>query len=387
MLLVHKIELSPNNKQATYFAKAAGIARFSYNWALAKWKALYEAGEKPNEALLRRILNAIKQEEFPWMQDVTKVAPQQAIKNLGNAFRRFFNKQGDYLKFKKKGFHDSFRADNGPAKKGADAAKIKGKKIQLPRIGWIRMKESLRFSGQIISITISRQASRWYAAISIECQTLPHARKNHGSVGMDLGIKALATLSDGTVYEGAKPHTSLLKRLQRNSRQLSRKKKGSANFGKAKQKLATLHARISNIRKDALHKLTTEVVLQNSQIAIEDLNVKGMTANRKLSRHIMDQSFYELRRQLTYKSAWYGAQLLVVDRFYPSSKLCHSCGLKNEALTLSERSWTCVCGLSHDRDVNASMNLKNCLKNNTVSSTEIYACGELSADTCISLQA
>jgi putative transposase len=386
MLQVHKIELAPNNKQKTYFAKACGVARFAYNWGLAKWKEAYEAGKKPSEAALRRELNAIKGKEFPWMTEVTKVSPQQAIKNLGNAFNRFFKKQGKYPRYKKKGIHDAFRADNGPAKKGENAVTIIDNQIKLPRLGWVKMKESLRFKGQIMSVTISRQGTRWYAAINVECTELPHERKNHGSVGVDLGIKTLATFSNGESYEGPKAQSRLLKQLRRYSRGLSRKKRGSANYGKARKKLATLHARISHIRVDSLHKLTTALVLNNSQIAIEDLNVKGMAANRKLSRHIMDQSFREFRRQLTYKSQWYKTELIVVNRFYPSSKMCHCCGHYNQALTLADRIWTCICGVTHDRDLNAAINLKNAINLNTVSSTEINAYGENSADICISVQ-
>ncbi len=158
------------------------------------------------------------------------------------------------------------------------------------------------------------------------------------------------------------------------SRQLSRKQKGSGNRRRAKNKLATLHARIRNIRHDYLHKLTTELVLNHTRIGIEDLHVKGLLANRRLSRHIMDQSFYECRRQLTYKSAWYQSELVLADRFYPSSKRCHVCGTINKNLTLSDRHWQCDCGLRHDRDVNAAMNLAQ-LARSTVSSTGIYACG------------
>lgn len=266
------------------------------------------------------------------MQEVTKVAPQQAIKNLGQAFNRFFKKQGKYPRFKKKGNHDSFRADNGPTKKGDHAVPLINKKIKLPRIGWIRLKERLRFQGQIKSVTISRRASRWYAAISVDITTLPHERKNHGSVGVDLGVKTLATLSNGQYYVGPKAHSVLLKRLRRLSRRLSKKQKSSANFRKAKNKLAKCHARISQIRRDAIHKFTTELVLNYTRIGIEDLHVKGMAANRRLSRHIMDQSFYECRRQFTYKCKWYDSELIVIDRFYPSSKRCYVCGKVNKNL-------------------------------------------------------
>jgi len=373
MLSVHKVTLAPNNKQKTYFKKAAGIARFSYNWALSKWIEQYKNGEKPSEISLRRELNKIKKTEFPWMLEVTKVAPQQAIKNLGNAFTRFFKKQGAYPRFKKKGINVSFRTDNGPPTKGVDAINIIGKKIKIPKLGWLKMQEELRFKGLIKSVTISRTANRWYAAINVDTSNLPHIRKNHASVGVDLGIKALATLSNGQQYVGPKAHTTLLKKLKRVSRSLSKKVKGSQNHRKQKEKLAKLHAKITNIRKDSLHKLTTDLVLNYTKIGIENLNVKGMLANRKLSRHIMDQSFYEFRRQLEYKSFWYASELIVIDRFFPSSKMCNACGAINKNLKLQDREWVCSCGKKHDRDINAALNIEQQMY--TVSSTEIYACG------------
>jgi len=373
MLLVHKIELKPNNVQATYFAKSCGVARFAYNWALGEWQRSYVSKAKVSEISLRRELNAIKKQQFPWMLEVTKVAPQQAIKNLGIAFSRFFKKQGKYPRFKKKGRHDSFRADNGPSAAGLDAVLIQDKKVKLPRIGWVRLKESLRFTGQVMSVTISRQATKWFAAISVETNKLLHERKNHGSVGVDLGIKALATLSNGVKVAGPKAHTALLMKLQRLSRQLSHKVKRGKNYYKAKIKLAALHAKISNIRKDALHKLTTDLVLNHTTIGIEDLNVQGMAANRKLARHIMDQSFYEFRRQLEYKAKWYGSILVVIDRFFPSSKKCSVCGVLNNNLMLQDREWVCSCGIHHDRDLNAAKNIE--IFANTASSAGIYAYG------------
>jgi putative transposase len=230
MLVVHKIELKPNNKQRTYLKKACGVARFAYNWALSKWQEEYAKGLKPKESEIRKQLNAIKAKEYPWMLEVTKVAPQQAIKNLGMSYKRFFTKKGGYPKFKKKGINDSFRADNGPAKVGADAVKIIGKKMQIPILGYIRLKEVVRFKGQVKSVTISRVANRWFAAISIETKELPHVRKNQGTIGVDLGINAYASLSNGKKIQGPKAHTRLLTRLRGYNKGLSRKKKGSKNF-------------------------------------------------------------------------------------------------------------------------------------------------------------
>lgn len=198
-------------------------------------------------------------------------------------------------------------------------------------------------------MTVSRKADRWFAAISIEMNQLPHERKNHASVGIDLGIKTFMQLSSGESFAGAKPHTKKLKRLRRLSRPLSRRKNGSSNYAKAKTKLSKLHAEIANIRSDYLHKTSTEIVLNHARICIEDLHVAGMVKNRKLSRHIMDQSFSEFHRQLEYKSNWYDSELIIADRFFPSSKMCHACHAINDSLTLSDRYWTCDhCGITHN---------------------------------------
>ena len=364
MLLTHKIQLVPNNKQAGYFAQAAGVSRFAYNWALAEWQRQYEAGERPSEISLRKQLNSIKREQFPWMYEVTKSAPQQAIKNLGNAFDRFFKKQGKYPRFKKKGVHDSFRADNGPVGTGGDAVRVEGNRIKLARIGWVRMTESVRFQGQIKSVIISKKAGRWFAAINVDTQALPHARKNQASasvaqaVGVDLGITKLAVLSTGAEIEGPKALKKALSRIRFLNKELARRKKGSGNWLKTKAKLAQAHYRVACLRNDALHKLTTELVLTHSVIGIEDLNVSGMMKNRRLSRAIADQSFGEFRRQMAYKSEWYGSELVIYPRFKPSSKMCCACG-QIHAMSLSQRVMNCPCGNRMDRDLNAAINIKN----------------------------
>jgi putative transposase len=239
------------------------------------------------------------------------------------------------------------------------------------------MREPLRFTGKILSATISRVADRWFVSITVDVPDpqLPKA-ENQGVVGVDLGVSALATLSTGEVIPGPKPHKALLSRLRRLSRSLSRKQRGSANRAKAKAKLARLHARIAAIRQDALHKLTTSLTRRFHTIAIEDLNVHGMMANRHLARSIADMSFFELRRQLQYKAAMRGGQVVVADRFFASSKTCSACGHKLETLPLSVREWTCpACGIVHDRDVNAAKNLER-LALATASSAGSYACGE-----------
>lgn len=374
--MAHKIALDPNNVQATYFARAAGTARFAYNWALAQWQRQYEAFKldnsqpKPSQMALRRELNSIKSEQFPWMLEVTKNAPQMAIIQLGVAFQNFFAGRAKFPKFRKKGVHDRFSLTN-------DQFSVDGSRIRIPNLGWVCMRETLRFTGKIMSATVSRVADRWFVSITVDTpddSRLPQA-KNQGAVGVDLGISALATLSTGEKIKGPKAHKALLSRLQRLSRSLSRKVKGSENRKRAKGKLSRLHARISNIRQNALHQLTTALTSRFHTIGIEDLNVRGMIKNRHLSRSVSDMGFFELRRQLDYKAAQRGGMVVVADRWYPSSKTCSACGHKLEALPLSVRDWTCPeCGSIHDRDVNAAVNLRNLAVSSTVS-----VCGEESA--------
>jgi len=365
MLSSHKIALAPNNKQATYFAKASGVARFAYNWALSEWQRQYQAGEKPNETALRRQLNSIKHEQFPWMQEVTKNAPQMAIINLGKAYKNFFSGKAKYPRFKKKGIHDGFQLTN-------DQFSIVDKKIHVPKLGWVKMHEALRLKGKIVSATVSRVAERWFASVTVETEDKPIVSENQATVGLDVGIKALATLSTGEVIEGPKPHKVLINRLRRLSRSLSKKEKSSKNRNKAKRKLAKLYARISNIRNDFLHQLTRNLTRRFSQIVVEDLNVKGMMANRRLSRAIGDMGFFELRRQLEYKAKRYGAEIIIADRWFASSKLCSKCDYHYAELTLAEREWTCPqCKITHDRDINSAVNLKN-----LAASSAVTVCGE-----------
>lgn len=366
MLLAHKIELKCNNKQKTYFAKASGTARKAYNWALNEWQKEYSAGGKPTETALRRKLNSIKGEEFPWMLEVTKNAPQMAIIQLGQAFKNFFANRASYPTFRKKWIDDRFTLSN-------DQFVVNDSRIRIPRLGWVRMRESLRFTGKIVSATISRAADKWLVSITVDMpeKLIPRANDNQVAVGIDLGVSSFATLSTGKVVPGPKPHKALLNRLKRLSRNLSRKQKGSNNRNKAKLKLSRLHYRISNIRRDAIHQLTTMLVENFQVIGIEDLNVKGMMRNRKLSRSVADMGFYEFRRQLEYKAALHDKKIVVADRWYASSKLCSHCGYKLEHLLLSQREWTCPqCNACHDRDLNAAKNLENLAVSSTVT-----ACG------------
>ena len=367
MLLAHKIALDPNAGQCRYFARAAGTARFAYNWALREWKRQYKAGEKPNDVALRRQLNAIKREQFPWMFDVTKCAVQEAIIDLGAAFRAFFEKRGRYPKRKRKNDQPSFCAANEVGTFRTD-----GKRIKLPIIGWVRMREAVRFSGTLKRVTVCRDGERWFASIMVETNDVKPVDQPEPIVGIDLGVTTLATLSTGEAVQGPKSHATALKRLRRANKALARKRRLSANWRKQKRRLARVHTRIANIRRDATHKLTTRVAKRFKVIGVEDLNVKGMAANRHLSRAVMDGGFFEFRRQLDYKTHLYGSRLVVVSRWFPSSKTCSCCGVIKETLALSQRTFACDdCGFEASRDLNAALNLAR-----LAASSAASACGE-----------
>lgn len=290
------------------------------------------------------------------MFDVTKCSPQEAIIQLGKAFDNFFKGRAKYPQFRKKGINDKFSLTN-------DQFKIIGKNIKIPNLGWVKLTENLRFNGKIMNATIFKKGMKWFVSIGVEINETPKPLpRTDKAIGIDLGITDLAVLSNGTKVQAPKPLKSKLKQLRRLSKQLSRKQKGSKNREKAKTKLSRLHYKISCIRKDFIHKLTTKLVKMYDVICIENLNVKGMVKNRKLSRAISDLSFYEFKRQLIYKANQSRKTIKEVDRFYPSSKTCSHCGfvMAKIDLTLAIRNWQCPsCDTQHDRDINASLNILN----------------------------
>ena len=366
----HVIQLLPNNKQASHFAQASGVARLSYNWALKEWQRQYKADKeyrdqcdyygvqvdkkllnKPSEAKIRKHLNSFKREKYPFMLKVTKCAPQLAIKQLGSSFDRFFNGQSKYPKPRKKGVDDRFSLSN-------DQFSIKDRKISIPNLGWVKMTEDLRYQGKILSAKIFKQGGKWFASIAVELNQPEKLHPKTGlSVGIDLGVSSLATLSNGEVVPSSVPLKKQLAKLRRLAKSFSSKKKGSQNREKAKTKLSRLHYKISCLRKNNLHQVTSDLVKRFDLIAIEDLNVKGMVQNRKLSRAISDMGFYELKRQLIYKAKQHGKSILSVGRFFPSSKMCSNCGELNQNLTLAMREWRCSCNTLHHRDINAAINI------------------------------
>ena len=352
----YKTELQLNNIQKTACLKHAGAARYAYNWGLSQKKMAMENKTKiPSAIDLHRRLNALKPTELPWMYEVSKCSPQEALRNLDRAFDDFFKKRGRFPKFKsKKSGVGSFRFTG--------VIKVTESTIQLPRLGVLKLKECgyLPTGAKILSASVSGRAGRWFVSIQVE-EDLPDPgiKHEHDVVGVDLGIKTLATVSDGARYENPSPLKRNLRKLKQLQRSVSRKVKGSRNRKKAAKKVARLHFRISNIRKDMLHKVTTALAKTKRVIGIEDLNVSGMMKNRYLARSIADLGLFELRRQLSYKGDWYSCKIVLVDRFFPSSKMCSVCGEVNESLVLADREWSCPCGVHHDRDHNASVNLEN----------------------------
>lgn len=334
---------------------------------------------------LHRELNALKQTELPWMYEVSKCAPQEALRNLDNAFAHFFRrsklKQDGKLKGKlgypqrktKKQGLGSFRL-TGSIVVFPDA-------IQLPRLGRLRLKEHgyLPTTGvKILSATVSEQAGHWYVSIQVEQERLVPI--NTGPVvGVDLGIKALATLSDGTVIANPKHLKRRLKKVKRLQRAVSRKVKGSANRKKAARKVGQEHQKVRQQRTNTLHQVTTMLAKTKSVIVIEDLNVAGMLKNHHLAQAISDVGFAEFRRRLAYKAMWYGSQVVVASRWEPSSKTCSACGWVDGNLTLADRVFRCQneeCGHVLDRDLNAAVNLSKLAGS---SSESLNACGAVSA--------
>ena len=384
----YKTELELNDQQVTACKQHAGASRFAYNWGLKVKQERYKAtGKSPYAMELHKELNALKKTELPWMYEVSRCAPQEALRNLDSAFAHFFRRwrlkqAGQWkgklgypkLKTKKKGF-GSFRL-TGSIVVYRDA-------IQVPRLGRLRLKERDYLPTKdvkILSVTISEQAGHWYVSIQVEReQPIP---KNTGPVvGVDLGVKVLATFSDGTVIANPRHLKRRLKKLKRLHRVVSRRKKGSKNRKKAVRKLATLYRKVADQRKNTLHQVTTKLAKTKSVIVIEDLNVSGTLKNHHLAQAIADVSFYEFKRQLLYKAAWYGSRVRLASRWEPSSKTCSTPGCEwvDEDLTLADRVFRCErCGLVIDRDLNAAINLERLAES---SSDTRNACGAESAGT------
>lgn len=368
----YKTGLDLNNKQRTACLRHAGAARFSYNWGLRRKIEAYQASKKTPTAIdLHRDLNALKRTDFPWLYDTSKCAPQEALRNLDHAFQNFFRRCKSGAA--KKG-HPKFKS----RKRGIGTFTLTGtirvteRTVQLPRLGALRLKEHgyLPTDAHVIAATVSERAGRWFVSVRVEGD--PKRQAGTETLGVDVGVKHLAVLSDGTVFKNPRALKAADARLRQLHKAVSRKQKGSSNRRKAVARLARQNARVACVRSDAIHKVTTSIIKRSALIGIESLNVGGMVKNRRLSKAISDASLAEFHRQIEYKAKWAGIAVVKADGFYPSSRTCSRCGAVKDDLTLSDRTYKCGdCGLEIDRDRNAAINLRN-----LAGSSPVTACGE-----------
>src|SRR5712691_5626396 len=354
MIKAHKIRLHPTEEQHVYFAKAAGTARFVWNWALAEWNRQYEAGEKPTALKLKKQFNEIRRDQFPWTWEVTKNASDQPFLDLGKAFTAFFAGKQGRPKFKsKKRSKTSFYLAN-------DQFELGDHRIWIPKLGWVNMAENLRFKGKVTGARVTRTADWWFISIPVEvADRRADARK--AAVGIDVGLNRLATLSTGEGYENQAFLKTALQKLRQANKRLHRRRIGSKNREQARRQVARLHYRITCMRDDVLHKLTTRIAESYGIVGIEDLHLKGLLKNRRLSRSFSDAALGKLLTLLTSKVEQRGGQVIKVGRFFASSKTCHSCGWRWEDLELSDRNFLCQnpgCAyyqFAQDRDHNAAL--------------------------------
>lgn len=356
MIKAHKIRLHPTPEQAVYFAKAAGTARFVWNWALAEWNRQYEAGEKPTALKLKKQFNERRREEFPWTWEVTKNASDQPFLDVGKAFTAFFEGRAKRPKFKsKKRSKPGFYLAN-------DQLELGDHRIWIPKLGWVNMAENLRFVGKITGARITKLADWWFVSIQVE---LPEAlpEKKSAAVGIDVGLNRLATLSTGEQVENQAFLKTALKKLRQANKRLHRRKLGSKKREKARRQVARLHYRIACLRQDVLQKLTTKLATSYGIIGVENLHLKGLLKNQRLARSFSDASLGTLIRLLEAKVIQRGGQVIKVGRFFPSSKTCHCCRWIWEDMALKDRIFVCqhpACPyylFPQDRDHNAGQNV------------------------------
>lgn len=398
IIVAHKIQLTPNNKQKTYFRKAIGCCRLAYNWGLVEWKRRYKEGERGlSGRKLRNDFNAIRGEQFPFTYEVTRCATAHAFDDLQRAFNNFFEHRADYPTMHKKkdgvgGFYigndhpKTLLTDTNNLKflKGV-AYNVKGKHqyLNVPNLGRVKMSQRLRFNGNVLGVRVSQDGDKFFASFQVQIteeeyrRTHPKAcAEKHGAVGIDFGLDETMTLSDGIAIHNPRIIRKHQRKITRLSRQLSKRQhaktkqerlqgvKRSNNYRKLSRQLGKEQRHVAAIRQDFTQKLTTILTTHYKAICIEDLNVKGMQRS-KLAKSVSDMAFGELRRQIEYKAAMNGVTVTVADRFYPSSKTCSHCGAKKDDLTLKDRTFVCPeCGHTINRDLNAALNLLSLIKQN-----------------------
>jgi putative transposase len=368
----YKTEIHPNNVQRTALLRHAGAARFVYNWGLARKKAQYEAGEKTLGAQkldgeLRGIIDA----EFPWMREITSHARQSALADLDKAYKNFFDRIKKGVKGKATGFPKFKSRRNGIGSFRVYQVAITDTHIRLPRIGLVRLHEHGYLpigrygdggAKRIVSTTVSERAGRWFVSVQVE-EEIPDVQPLGKPVtGIHFGLRVMATTSEGLTFQTPKPLERNLRKLRRLSRALSRKQKGSKNREKARRPIATLHARIADIRYYAAHRISHAVTRKSSAIGMEKWDIKAMMSetpeSKFLARQFADRGIAEIQRQIAYKSIWRGVAVTVAPEAYPTSRTCSACGVIRKR-PVAGYEWVCnACGARHDREMNAAQNLK-----------------------------
>ena len=360
MLKSFKYRLYPNKEQQVQIQKTFGCCRFVYNQTLAYRKELYETEKKTMSKIdCNNFVNQNLKKEYEWLKEVDKFALTNSVYNMDSAYQKFFKEHAGYPKFKsKKNNRKSYSTNSTNNNIEVD---FDNNKIKLPKLKWIKAKVHRQFVGTIKSATISQTPSgKYYVSILADCENF-QMKPTGAMVGIDLGIKDLLITSDGDKFENPKTLYKYEKKLAKEQRKLAKKKIGSNNRNKQRIKVARLNEKITNIRKDNLHKISHKLIQENQLIVSENLKVSNIVKNHRLAKSISDCSWYELTRQLEYKAEWNGREYVKIDTYFPSSQLCSKCGYQNTGTKdLSVREWTCpCCNTHHDRDVNAAINILN----------------------------